>query len=144
MVTIDHDIDINKPPRLVWRALVEFENYKHWNRFTRFTGSPAVGAELEYRYLNTLAPGNFAKAPVKVSRLDQDACFEWRTGIPYIFDVREGYELTRTLSGTCVRHYAIFTGAMSWIMLTGAKHGTFRKLRDMDVALAKFLQWKKR
>lgn len=126
MAGAEQEVSLGVPPALVWRLLMDFANYRAWHPFVRLKGEPRLG-EIAYTYSSAFAPNRVLLAPAKITRLDAERCFEWRSGVRRIFLTIESYTLEPGGDGTLLTHRLEYRGALPWLL-----HGrSTRKAGDM-------------
>lgn len=108
------EIVINAPTDVVWKVLVDLDQYADWNPFiVESSGRVAVGERL----VNRMQPpgGKAATFRPTVTEVDPERTFEWlgRLGIPGLFDGRHRFELRSTPNGaTTLLHSEYFSGLL--------------------------------
>ena len=78
---IETQIDINAPPEVVWKILVDTPNYSEWNPYHReVLGSPALGEHLTVMIHKP--NGNRLTLQPQVTRHIENRLLAWGGGIP--------------------------------------------------------------
>jgi len=111
MAEAERKVSLGVPPALVWRLLMDFANYAAWHPFVRLKGEPRLGA-IAYTYSSALAPDRVLRAPATITRLDAERCFEWRSGIRWLFLAIESFTLVPARGGTLLTHRLEYRGAL--------------------------------
>ncbi|WP_276254226.1 SRPBCC domain-containing protein [Halomontanus rarus] len=87
MEQIERFVEIDAPPAVVWRILLEFDSYPEWNPFvTAIEGTPIEGEALRVRIEPPDSRGmTFEPEIVAVEPTER---FAWlgRLGVPFVFD----------------------------------------------------------
>lgn len=132
MAGAEKEVSLGVPPATVWRLLMDFANYRVWHPFVRLKGEPRLG-EIAYTYSSSLAPNRVLLAPAKITRLDPERCFEWRSGVRRLFVTIESYTLEPDGNGTLLTHRLEYRGALPWLL-----HG--RSTRKASNMVARTIQ----
>jgi hypothetical protein len=106
-------IDINAPPRTVWRVLTDFAAYPDWNPFIRrLSGKLAVGERLE---VTIQPPGRkpMTFRPI-VQRVEPERELRWRGRVllPGLFDGAHAFVIEERAGGCRLRHEETFDGLL--------------------------------
>ena len=107
------EIDIEAPPEVVWKVLVDLERYSEWNPFVVSSrGTVAVGETLTNRLQPTNGkPRTFTP---KVTIVDPPRTLEWlgHLGFRGIFDGRHRFDVIATPSGARLIQVEHFSGLL--------------------------------
>jgi hypothetical protein len=140
VTSVENEIAISARPEAVWRVLTDFDAYPRWNAFVRFSGTPAVGEELDYRYrfANRLIRVRWVKAFARVTAFEAPSVFAWTIGSRGLLLVEEEIRLDRHPTGTRLTHSIRHSGLV--VMLAGKKlrRQAYERMCETDAALRSF------
>ena len=123
---IQHTVDIDAPPAVVWEQLADTAAYARWNPFVRrLSGKLTAGATLT---VTIAPPGGRAmtfKATVLVSEVDRELRWLGRFLVPGLFDGEHSFRLEELPGGrTRLIQAERFRG-----LLVGLSRGTLENTR---------------
>lgn len=129
---IQTQIHIQAPVNIVWKILMDFQNYPEWNPFIcHISGEPQVGRQLQ---LEICPPDSSAmKFSPKVLECIKNQSFIWKGKllINGIFDGQHQFTLQEQAEGsTLLIHEEYFSGILvRWIDLSKTEKG-FQLMND--------------
>jgi hypothetical protein len=140
---IRDEIEVNASPDKVWRAVVDFENYKKWNSQLSYLGGEIKPNGILHLKLAAEGAEPYEFKPV-ISYWDDRQRFAWlaKTGINRVFDGEHFFELQDLGDGkTRLTNREEYRGVLSFVfkqlpMMKNAPKG-FRK---MNVELKNYIE----
>jgi len=132
---IRHDIEINASPETVWKAILNFPNYKAWNTQLVFLGGDVQANGNLHLKLSATGTEPYEFKPI-ISSWEENKKFAWlaqTAGIPRIFDGEHFFELKDLGNGkTLLTNREEYRGILSLIfknlpMMKDAPQG-FKKM----------------
>ena len=126
MPTLETQIHINAEPAIIWKKLMDFENYPSWNSFIcTIEGPQEVGGKLK---VHLKPPGsNGMTFRPRILVLEQGKEFRWKgkLGVSGLFDGEHFFILEAVGNGqTNFRHGEVFKG-----LLVGLLGGLLEKTK---------------
>ena len=137
MKSINTEITINASTEIVWKVLMDFENYSNWNPFvTRIEGEPVVGQKLS----TTISPkGKKAMdfTPTVLANNENEE-FRWvgQLLMSGIFDGEHYFQLEAIDKNTTrFIHGEIFRGILARALFGILEESTITGFNDMNEAI---------
>jgi hypothetical protein len=145
MNEIKTEIEINAMPEVVWKTLVDFNNWKNWNPIvSEVLGVPTLGSKLSVTMC-----GKDGKAAQKYQPIififESPKSFRWRAkmGAEFLFTNDKIIELEKTIAGTRMIHRELFNGFLATLFWKQMKMFVPGMLNSMNVALKKQVEGQK-
>lgn len=139
---IETELFIDRPPEVLWAALMDFENYPKWNPFVvSIAGDKNKGSKLKVKVKNPDNPKSFMGFNPIVIASDSNRYFAWKGQlfVPKLFDGVHYFLLKPAGKGTLFTHGEAFSGIL--VKAFGKKF--FKNYKTsfdgMNVALARYL-----
>ncbi|MEB3701952.1 SRPBCC domain-containing protein [Candidatus Bealeia paramacronuclearis] len=138
MRIIKTEIEIKASLEVVWKILMDFENYPSWNPFiTNISGIPQVGQKLA---VMICPPGQKGmKFSPKVAELSSQSQFSWKGQFlfPGLFDGEHSFSLQSQKAKTIFLHQEAFSGLLPHILPQSFFDKTQTGFQMMNQALKK-------
>ncbi|MEO9805653.1 MAG: SRPBCC domain-containing protein [Reichenbachiella sp.] len=140
MKNIETEILIDAPIEVVWRTLMNFENYRHWNPFLTIEGEAILGNKLDV-IISMEGKRNFFKP--KVVAFEEGRRFEW-TGkliLKGLFAGNHYFKLEPvTEFQTKFIHGENFTGLLKGAIMKKIQDKTIKGFESMNEAMKKYAE----
>lgn len=124
MVSIVTHVDVSAPPARVWQVLMDFGRYREWHPYCELGGIAVEGEDISYNIRRTPKSSILIKSEATVTRLEPDAHFGLKTGLPGFTWINEWYALEPSDNGTRLTHGVEFRGFLSFIAAISRKRLT--------------------
>ena len=131
-------IDIDAPPRRVWKVLTDFEAHPKWNPFVRsIEGSPREGATLKVSIHPVGGKGMTFRPRVLRAVPDEELRWLGRVVLPGIFDGEHFFTIEPLDQGRRTRFIQgeRFTGLLVPLLRRNLERGTREGFEAMNQAL---------
>jgi hypothetical protein len=138
MHEITTTMEINAPPRSVWKVLVDFQAHPHWNPFVRsIEGSPREGETLKVFIQPVGGKGMTFRPRVLRAVRDQELRWLGRVVLPGIFDGEHFFKIEPLDQGRRTRFIQgeRFTGLLVPLLRKNLDRGTREGFEAMNQAL---------
>ena len=138
MHEITTTMEINAPPRGVWKVLVDFQAHPQWNPFVRsIEGSPQEGETLKVRIQPVGGRGMTFRPRVVRAVPDQELRWLGRVVLPGIFDGEHFFKIESLVEGRRTRFIQgeRFTGLLVPLLRKNLDRGTREGFEAMNHAL---------
>lgn len=140
MKNIETEILIEAPIEVVWRVLMNFEAYRHWNPFLTIEGEAVLGNKLDV-IINMDGRKNFFKPKVVVC--DEGRQFEWmgKLLLKGLFAGNHYFKLHPvTEFQTQLVHGENFSGILQGPIMKKIREKTIRGFETMNVAMKEYAE----
>ena len=138
MHEITTTMEIDAPPRSVWKVLVDFQAHKEWNPFVRsIEGSPREGETLKVSIQPSGGRGMTFRPRVLRVVPDQELRWLGRVVLPGVFDGQHFFKLEPLDEGRRTRFVRgeRFTGVLVPLLRKSLDRGTREGFEAMNQAL---------
>jgi hypothetical protein len=138
MHEITTTMEINAPPRSVWKVLVDFQAHPQWNPFVRsIEGSPREGETLKVFIQPVGGKGMTFRPRVLRAVPDQELRWLGRVVLPGVFDGEHFFQIEPLDQGRRTRFIQgeRFTGLLVPLLRTNLDRGTREGFEAMNQAL---------
>lgn len=136
--SIESEVVINAPPKVVWAVLGNFDSYPAWNPFIRkISGRLAVGDHLHIEITSSPDAAPLVFDPL-VLEVTPDRGFKWRGKVlvPGVFDGTHRFRLTELPDGrTLFEQSEKFSGAIVPVFRGKMKSDTEGGFKAMNNAI---------
>ncbi|MEI6438833.1 MAG: SRPBCC domain-containing protein [Alphaproteobacteria bacterium] len=98
-ISLDHTLE------RVWQVLVDFDHYAEWNPLNiKAKGQARLGARIPMTFLNPASPGSTIRQTVTVTTFEPGRALAWSGSIPFLFNGRHYFTLSKEASGVRLQH----------------------------------------
>ncbi len=133
---IREEVEINASTNKVWKAVIDFDNYKKWNSQLSYLGGEVKAKGALHLKLAAEGAAPYEFKPI-ISYFDEEKRFAWLaiTGVPRVFDGEHFFELKELGNNkTLVINREEYRGILSMVfkqlpMKKNAPNG-FKKMND--------------